>query len=45
LVFPVIPAKAGIQEKLEVQDPGDPVPAKAGSRVTALMTLYAIFNI
>jgi hypothetical protein len=28
----VIPAKAGIQEKLGVLDPGDPVPAKAGSR-------------
>jgi hypothetical protein len=27
-----IPAKAGIQEKEGVLDPGDPVPAKAGSR-------------
>jgi hypothetical protein len=30
--FSVIPAKAGIQEKQAVLDPGDPVPAKAGSR-------------
>jgi hypothetical protein len=28
----VIPAKAGIQGFQEVLDPGDPVPAKAGSR-------------
>ena len=30
--FSVIPAKAGIQECQELLDPGDPVPAKAGSR-------------
>jgi len=30
--FPVIPAKAGIQEEQRILDPGDPVPAKAGSR-------------
>jgi hypothetical protein len=30
--FSVIPAEAGIQECQEVLDPGDPVPAKAGSR-------------
>ena len=28
----VIPAKAGIQAEQELPDPGDPVPAKAGSR-------------
>jgi len=28
----VIPAKAGIQELRLLLDPGDPVPAKAGSR-------------
>jgi len=28
----VIPAKAGIQEKHAVLDPGDPAPAKAGGR-------------
>jgi hypothetical protein len=28
----VIPAEAGIQEIQAVLDPGDPVPAKAGSR-------------
>jgi len=30
--FSVIPADAGIQEYQEVLEPGDPVPAKAGSR-------------
>jgi hypothetical protein len=30
--FSGIPAKAGIQELPAVLDPGDPVPAKAGSR-------------
>ena len=30
--FSVIPAEAGIQEYQEVLNPGDPVPAKAGSR-------------
>jgi len=30
--FSVIPAEAGIQECPEGLDPGDPVPAKAGSR-------------
>ena len=30
--FSVIPAEAGIQEYRELLDPGDPVPAKAGSR-------------
>jgi hypothetical protein len=30
--FSVIPEKAGIQEQQELLDPGDPVPAKAGSR-------------
>jgi hypothetical protein len=28
----VIPAQAGIQEPQEALDPGDPVPAKPGSR-------------
>jgi hypothetical protein len=32
MTLPVIPAKAGIQGKQEVLDPGDPVPAKAGNR-------------
>jgi hypothetical protein len=32
LIFSVIPAKAGIQEKQAILDPGDPVPEKAGSR-------------
>jgi len=32
LIFSVIPAEAGIQEKQAILDPGDPVPAKAGSR-------------
>ena len=32
MTSPVIPAKAGIQEKQALLDPGDPVPAKAGSR-------------
>jgi len=30
--FSVIPAKAGIQDFQGLLDPGDPVPAKAGSR-------------
>jgi len=32
VVFSVIPAKAGIQGKQELLDPGDPVPAEAGNR-------------
>jgi hypothetical protein len=57
MASPVIPAKAGIQEKREYLDPGacpGPRPAcqslvrRAGpgfARVTALMTFYEIVNI
>jgi hypothetical protein len=38
--FSVIPAEAGIQEYQELLDPGDPVPAKAGSRGDGPGTFY-----